>query len=125
MTTENRSGVEKYQQEQFEKALNTRWNSVMGSDAARGREKLAQVLLCQEGDHRMSAEQIITALEKAPKPSADTGRQNGEQRQESNPALAAFDGGAPIPGSAFDPDLMAAGAKSARWLLGKSEDRHG
>jgi len=106
--------VSQYQQEQAEKAVAERWDTVMSCPAAQGREGLARSLLAIGGANRMTAAQIITALEKAPAPST------ASPAAHEDPALTAFE--APgVSGGRFDPRLYAAGRASALEILGKKE----
>jgi hypothetical protein len=119
MANSNNAGVARYQQEQAELRVAEKWDAVMGSPAATGREALARTLLAQHGQHEMSAAQIIAALEKAPAPAAVSETTVEQQMRADDPIIAAFGAPKGAPGGIFDPALYAAGAKSAKWLLNK------
>ena len=59
--------VQQYQQEQAERAVQERWDTVMKNFAAHGREPLAKSLLAVTGSHRLTTQQIITAFGKSSK----------------------------------------------------------
>ncbi len=108
--------IQQYQQEQAERAVAERWDTVMNNPAARGRETLAKSLLAVNGNHRLTPQQIITALEKAPA----SGGSPTPPAAQTDPTLAVFE--APnVAHGWWNLQLYEAGRASAMAILGKKE----
>jgi hypothetical protein len=107
--------VAQYQAEQFAKQERARWSAIMTHPETKGREELAQTLLGITEPHAMTQDAIIACLVKAPKATAAI----NDTSTSDDPALAAFGNSPSAPGGIFDPQLLALGEMTARYLLGK------